>query len=117
MKKHYIFLFIVLITTCFYGQEIDDTNTSDSNQEALVQKYREIEGFKIYPNPVVNGKLFIQSFNNTDKKVQIYTILGKQILSIFLRGNELNLSRLDSGVYILKVYEKDKISTRKLVVK
>lgn len=114
MKKNYFFLILLLVTTCFYGQIADDADTSENSSS---QKSKEIKDFKVYPNPAVNGKLFILTFNNAEKKVQLYNILGKEILNVILRGKELNISKIDPGVYILKVYEKGNTSIRKLVVK
>ena len=114
MKKNYFFLILLLVTTCFYGQIADE---NESSQNSAVQKTKEIKDFKIFPNPVVNGKLYIHTFNNADKKVQLFNILGKEVLNITLRGKELNVSKFDSGVYILKVFEKGSTSIRKLVVK
>jgi len=114
MKKNYLFVILLLVTVCFYGQSVDTVDTVPSNS---VEKSDEIKGFKIYPNPVVNGKLYIQTFYNTDKKVQLFNILGKEVLNVSLRGTELNIAKFDSGVYIIKVYEKGNTSIRKLVVK
>ena len=103
------------MTTCFYGQEVADS--SIINQEASIHNSDEIKDFKMYPNPVINGKLFILSFYNTSKKIQVYNILGKLIITTNIRGTELNVSKLDAGVYILKAFENGKTSTRKLVIK
>ncbi|HHC79756.1 MAG TPA: T9SS type A sorting domain-containing protein, partial [Flavobacteriia bacterium] len=70
-----------------------------------------------YPNPVTNGILTINTFSNADKKIQIFDILGKQVISTNLRGKELNVSKLNSGIYILKILEEGKTATRKLVIK
>ena len=110
MKKNYLFLILLLVTTCFYGQTVGDADAS-------IKKSEEIRDFKIYPNPVVNGKVYIHTFNNADKKVQLFNILGKEILNVTLRGKELNIAKFDPGVYILKVNEKGNTSIRKLVVK
>ncbi len=115
MKKFYIFIFTIFISTYFYGQKVGDT--SEVNQKTSVQNPDEIKDFKMFPNPVVNGKLYIYSFRNTTKKIQIYNILGKQIIATNLRGVELNVSKLDAGIYILKAFENGKTSTRKLVIK
>jgi hypothetical protein len=32
-------------------------------------------------------------------------------------GKELNLSGIKAGVYLIQVYENDKVATRKLIVK
>ncbi|HFB64751.1 MAG TPA: T9SS type A sorting domain-containing protein, partial [Aeromonadales bacterium] len=54
-----------------------------------------IAGFSLYPNPVTNGILTINTFSNADKKIQIFDILGKQVISTNLRGKELNVSKLN----------------------
>jgi len=77
----------------------------------------EIQNFTMYPNPVEDGKLFINTANNSIKKIQIFDVLGKQIFSTYLSGKELNVSKLNSGIYILKIIEEDKTATRKLVIK
>ncbi len=76
-----------------------------------------IPGFNMYPNPVTNGRLTISTISNADKEIQIYNILGKQVLSTKLKGRELNVSKLSSGIYILKILEEGKTATRKLVIK
>jgi len=95
------------------------TSWADVTPNAAVASVREddIPGFNMYPNPVTNGRLTINTFSNADKKIQIFDILGKRIISTNLRGNELNVSKLNSGIYILKILEEGKTATRKLVIK
>ena len=87
----------------------------DSNLPAQ----QNIEELSIYPNPVNNGKqfIYITSKNNFTKKIEIFNALGKQILSNVLIGKELNISKLSTGVYILKITENNISETRKLVIK
>jgi len=106
MKKLYFLLFI-FISTVSYGQNTDIASIEDT----------QISGFRMYPNPVTSGVVHITSFENSIKKVQIFDILGKQVLFTTLKKQELNVSRLNSGMYILKIYEKGKTVTRKLVIK
>ncbi|UJH66199.1 T9SS type A sorting domain-containing protein [Allomuricauda sp. SCSIO 65647] len=77
----------------------------------------DIDGLKLYPNPVTNGKIFINTTENAPKKIMIFDVLGTQVLQTTILGKELNLSTLDKGVYIIRVFEKDKVATRKLIVK
>ena len=77
----------------------------------------DIEGFKLYPNPTVDGKVFIDTSLDAPKRIHIFDVLGTQVLQTTILGNELNISNLDKGVYILRVIEKDKMATRKLVIK
>ncbi|SHI35425.1 T9SS type A sorting domain-containing protein [Pseudozobellia thermophila] len=77
----------------------------------------DIEGFKLYPNPVTNGKVYISTSKNAPKQVAIYDVLGTKVLETKLNGKELFLGDLDAGVYVLRVYELNRIATRKLIVK
>ncbi|MGX1928478.1 T9SS type A sorting domain-containing protein [Flagellimonas sp. 2504JD4-2] len=81
------------------------------------QKNADIDGFKLYPNPVTYGKVFIETNLNAPKKILIFDVLGTQVLQTTILGKELNLSSLDKGVYILRVFENNKVATRKLIVK
>ncbi|NER10298.1 Por secretion system C-terminal sorting domain-containing protein [Muriicola jejuensis] len=77
----------------------------------------EIQGFNLYPNPVTNGKVYIETKANAPKKILIFDVLGTKVVETTIIGKELNLSDLDPGVYVLRVMEKDKQATRKLIVK
>ena len=77
----------------------------------------DIDGFKLYPNPVISGKVYISTVKNAAKKILIFDVLGTQVLETTILGKELNLSELDAGVYVLRVYEKNNVATRKLIVK
>jgi len=101
MKKLYLVLFFLV---CSFGFSQDRTKG-------------DIEGFKLYPNPVTNGKIFISTTKNAPKKIHVFDVLGTKVLETTIIGKELNLSDLNKGVYILRVAEKDKMATRKLVIK
>ncbi|MFY0483845.1 T9SS type A sorting domain-containing protein [Flavobacterium sp. PLA-1-15] len=75
-----------------------------------------IEGLKIYPNPVTNGTLYINTTANASKEVVIYDVLGKQVVKTTTE-NAVNVSKLNAGVYIVKVTEEGNTATRKLVIK
>jgi hypothetical protein len=76
----------------------------------------EISGLNIYPNPVSNGTLYISSDSNSAKSVEIYDILGKQVLNAKVSNNAVNVSNLQSGAYIVKINEEGKTDTRKLII-
>jgi len=77
----------------------------------------DIAGLQIYPNPVSNGNLFITSAANDTKSVVIYDVLGKKVIDTTVNGQAINVSALNSGVYVVKVTEAGKTATRKLVIK
>ena len=83
----------------------------------MVIKTVEIAGFKMYPNPVIKGVLTIHTFENANKTIRNFDILGKQVLPTNLKGRELNVSKLNSGIDILKILEEGKTATGKLVIK
>lgn len=77
----------------------------------------EIEGFMVYPNPINRGSFKINSSSRANKSIHIYDILGKQVLNKSVKNEELiNVSHLNTGIYILKVSEEGKLATRKLVI-
>lgn len=102
MKHLYLVVFFLFVSFS-YGQ-----NTKANG---------DIDGFKLYPNPVTNGKVFISTVQNAPKKILIYDVLGTQVLQTTILGKELNLSDLEAGIYVLRVFEKNKVATRKLIVK
>ena len=116
MKKHYVLFFFFLITVSVFSQERDSIQ-EPVKENSPVSKSAEIEGFRMYPNPITGGILNILTQNNGIKRIQIYDILGKQVYARHVRDRQVDLSSLQSGVYILKVTENTKTTTRKLVIK
>lgn len=78
-----------------------------------------IEGFAAYPNPVNNKRFTITTNSISEKKVQIYNVLGRQVFTTQFTSNDklIDISTLSNGIYILKVQEGTKIATKKLVVR
>ncbi|WP_431110709.1 lamin tail domain-containing protein [Winogradskyella poriferorum] len=73
--------------------------------------------FTIYPNPTNTGKVTITSSNSDAMNVQVFDILGKQVKNETLTNNTLNVSNLNTGVYILKITQNNATTTKKLVIK
>ncbi len=76
-----------------------------------------ITGLKVYPNPVSNGTLFIETSANAEKTVTVYDVLGKQVLNTTTSNNAINVASLHTGVYIVNITEEGKTASRKLVIK
>ncbi|MEE9348964.1 MAG: T9SS type A sorting domain-containing protein [Flavobacteriaceae bacterium] len=76
-----------------------------------------IKGFVMYPNPVNNGTLNITTLNNLDKNIQIFNILGKQVLATTITGTTVNVADLNAGIYLIRVEEAGSFTTRKLMIK
>ena len=112
MKKVY-YLFLLVAITCFSSQNID-AQSHVNNPSAQTT----IEGLSIYPNPVNSERpiINIASKRSLIKQIEIFDVLGKQVLVTVLAGRELNVSNLRKGVYILKVTENSISESRKLVI-
>ena len=82
-----------------------------------IESNADINGLKMYPNPCTQNKVFIETYANQPKKIAIFDVLGTQVLQTTLIGKELNLSRLDKGMYIIRILENNKVATRKLIIK
>ncbi|WP_242092050.1 T9SS type A sorting domain-containing protein [Aestuariivivens sediminicola] len=108
MAKNYIVTLIVLLFFAFapkaFAQEIAQPK---------------IENLSIYPNPVNSNRqfIFITSKHNLVKQIEFFNAIGKKIYATTLTGKELNISRLATGVYFLKITENNITETRKLVIK
>ncbi|WCO01384.1 T9SS type A sorting domain-containing protein [Psychroserpens ponticola] len=73
--------------------------------------------FKVYPNPTSLGYVNIASANSEAISVTVFDILGKQVINETLSNNRLNVSALNTGVYIMKVTQNNASVTKKLIIK
>ena len=65
-------------------------------------------GLKLYPNPA--GKTLYVSLPANARKVEVYDISGRKIMSKWVRGSStvsLDLKNLPSGIYHLAVKNRD----------
>ena len=81
------------------------------------------QDFKLYPNPVIDGKLNISYFGSdfVPSNVQIMDLTGKMVQSIELNNKvsglqSLNISMLRSGAYLCRFYNGKDIQTRIITV-
>ena len=87
-----------------------DVNTLSTND------FDAIEGLTMYPNPLKGNTLYLTSTANAEMSVQIFDIIGKEVMKSNVMNNTVNVSGLNAGVYIVKVTEEGKTATRKLVI-
>ena len=77
--------------------------------------FSQIDGLKMYPNPTKNN-LYIQTALNSDINVSIVNMLGKEVVNSKVVNNTVNVGNLTSGIYIVKITEEGKTSTKKLII-
>lgn len=78
--------------------------------------FNAIEGLTMYPNPLKGNTLFLSSTANATMSVQIFDVLGKEVLNSNVVNSAINVAGLNAGVYIVKITEEGKTATRKLVI-
>ena len=112
MAKNYFYIITVLVLLFSLSVTAQETK-----QQPRAQETATIEGLSLYPNPVSNGKVYISTKNDFDKEIIIFDVLGKKVLQTVMSSKELNVSNLSSGVYIIKINEKEASATRKLIIR
>ena len=83
----------------------------------LQNQNNEIAGLKVYPNPVSNGVLHVESSLNLEKTVSLFDVLGKEVIKTTTSNTTINIANLNSGIYFVKITEGEKTATKKSVVK
>jgi hypothetical protein len=91
------------------ARSIADVTLSSSSFNA-------IDGLKMYPNPLNGNTLYITSTANHNMSIEIFDLLGKEVIKSNVINNAVNVSGLNAGVYIVKIKEEGKTATRKLVI-
>ncbi|MFT5713559.1 MAG: hypothetical protein ACJA0Q_001900 [Saprospiraceae bacterium] len=112
MTKNYFYSALLLVF--FFSLNL---SAQDVKQQPKLQETSVIEGLNLYPNPVSNGKVYISTKNDSEKEIIIFDLLGKKVLQTLISSKELNVSNLNSGVYIIKITEDNASATRKLIVR
>ncbi len=73
-----------------------------------------INEIRVYPNPVTD----ILNINANVDAVKVMDILGKEIMSVKVLNNQVNISGLEEGMYIINLYQNgNKVSSSKLLKK
>ena len=112
MAKNYFYIITVLVLLFSLN-----VSAQEIKQQPRTQETATIEGLSLYPNPVSNVKVYISTKNDLDKEIMIFDVLGKKVLQTMISSRELNVSNLSSGVYIIKINEKEASATRKLIIR
>ena len=104
---------------CYYGALSGTTGLKTTEDNLLVDSFT----FSLYPNPAHQRvNLQISSSNQTDALITIYSVTGRQIqqesieVSEGMNQRELNISALQTGIYIIQLSTEDKSIVQKLVI-
>jgi subtilisin family serine protease len=99
-----------------YGYGIPNFETAYANV-LNVDKQKFINDVSIFPNPVNTTFTLKMNTNNLNKlSISIFNILGKKVYEKkILKSKNINVSMLNTGIYILKVIMGNQQKTIKLV--
>ncbi|MFC5048056.1 T9SS type A sorting domain-containing protein [Aquimarina hainanensis] len=115
MKK----IYLLLIFTCIMALSFTPgVKAQAPHAEKDLAAEISIRGLRIYPNPASanEGKLYITSASAKTKTITIFNVLGKKVLFKVLVEKVLDISPLNTGVYIIQVKEGGKSVTKKLII-
>ena len=82
------------------------------NSEQLFVDDNELSLIKLYPNPV-NSSLYIRGIEG-DYNIDVYTLLGQLVLSIN-NSNEIDMSLFKQGVYMIKIWNKNTSTVKRIL--
>ena len=98
-------------TDIYYIDDIRFTSSLSSIDEGISE-------FKMYPNPVANFVKIIS--NDITNSYKLYDIRGRLILAenhLYKKNFEIDISNLDSDIYILNIYSESKQESFKILKK
>ena len=93
------------------------TTWTDVTPATLSNDKFSVTDLKIYPNPTSLGYVNLKSRNGSAFDVSVYDVLGKQVIKSSVTDGKLDVSSLNTGLYIMKISQEEATVTKKLVIK
>lgn len=91
------------------GETLEFIMLADFKSSAVSISSIEKNSFNIYPNPAQNT-INLKGLENISSNaiIEIYSIIGVKVAEVEYSGNSIDVSAFQSGVYLLKVSDKNK---------
>ena len=74
----------------------------------------QFSNIKLYPNPIVGDYFYIDGINS-DFETKIFNVLGKVVLHS-VNSKTINISNLQSGIYLVELSSENSFVTKKIIV-
>ena len=73
--------------------------------------------FEVYPNPTVGTLNFEFPDNMQSANVQVYNVLGKQIMQTQLKRTvpKINTNAWATGMYVVQIITEDAVQTKRII--
>jgi len=91
-------------------------NTNQSFNGSLSSNSFSDLSFNLYPNPVSNGILHIETSASDALDIEFFNMLGQRVLTS-KNSKSINVSNLNAGVYLVKLNQGSFYVTKKIVIK
>ena len=99
----------------FEGSQLNHIGSPNPSQNTLSVNTFDYSNVKVYPNPTKNI-LNIESNSFEVSSVEIHDVLGKRVFQQNgLNNNQIDISNLTNGIYIMKINADGKTLTRKII--
>jgi hypothetical protein len=92
----------------FLDAVFDNTGGTLSNEA-----FELFKGLKVFPNPA-SETIFINSSISIEK-LELYDILGKRVFET-KETSEVKVNNLQKGLYLLKLYSENAVTTKKVMI-
>jgi endonuclease I len=118
--RYYFFVFAYNNVSCIGGPNYNTTSVAQKDTVTDFSsgiKINKETAFKIFPNPVSNGRLNLQFDSNliNDAQVRIVDMLGKvmhqEILPQYSKTHQIDVNMLSKGIYYLQIGDNSNFST------
>jgi len=116
----------VISNWTFSGVNVNDDQTDNSSATTpfpigAFETTMDVNSFgaanlKLYPNPVSNGVLSIETQSSAAAEVEFFNMLGQKVLAA-KASKHINVSSLSAGIYLVRVQEGASSQTKKIVIK
>ena len=98
------------------GNRVKFDDLSWTCYDTLGTDNTEINVVKLSPNPVRQGMLYVTTRNEMD--VELFNVLGKKVLATTVTpsSNAIDVTHLNSGVYLVRIGRNSGFVTKKLII-
>jgi hypothetical protein len=91
-----------------------------SDGSTLSVENERFDSLRLYPNPIRSDAQYlnvsVSSKDDANMRAILYNILGKQVRTQEVNNNQVDISGLSSGVYLLKITQSNRQMTTKLII-
>ncbi|PNQ75446.1 RNA-binding protein [Hanstruepera neustonica] len=101
---------------------IDNIENPDINESIIIIEGQsltvddyELTGLTIYPNPVKNTINFDSAVNLNGRIATVFDLNGKRVLNTKLEQNSLDVSNLNTGIYVIRLENEGRAINRKFI--